>query len=244
MRSKTALGRIKPIAEKWKTDYIFKTIASSVISFAATVFFALYNGFLGISLSSVWHGGICVFYFFLVMIRGMILLTENRNKARTERQKAYHTKRIFIISSVMLLMLNLALILPISLMAVFEKPVNIGLIPAIAMAAYTTYKITAASVHIRRQKRRSKNNALITELRTINFIDALVSVLTLQNTLITVNKAEADAKDMLVLSAVSSAIIYAVIICITVGSLIKGIRKLKISDPSDNTCHKNMPRAK
>jgi len=216
---------IKSIIEKRKKDYTFKTIVSSVISFGVTVLFALYNGFLGIYLSSVWHGSICVFYLLLVAIRGMILLAEKRNVMRSEHESARHRRKTFIISSIFLLVLNIALILPISLMVTFEKPVNMGLIPAIAMAAYTTYKLTMASVHIHKQKRDKHNNILIAELRTIKFIDALVSVLTLQNTLIMVNQAKTSAEDMITLSAVSSAAIYIVILFTTVRMFVKGFRQ-------------------
>lgn len=99
-----------------------------------------------------------------------------------------------------------------------------GLIPAIAMATYTAYKITMASIHIRKQKRSNHRNVLVTELRTINFIDALVSVLTLQNTLIMVMQNEAETSDMLVLSAVSSAVIYIAILFTTVHMLVKGFK--------------------
>ena len=96
------------------------------------------------------------------------------------------------------------------------------MIPAITMATYTTYKITMASIHIRKQKRNSHRNVLVTELRTINFIDALVSVLTLQNTLIMVNQTQSDANDMRILSAISVAVIYLVIMIITVHLLVTG----------------------
>ena len=206
-------------------ENFFKTLASSVISFSVTILFALYNGFLGIRLLSIWHGGICVFYLLLAATRGIILLTEKNNRTRDDKQKAECRRRTFMISGFLLLLLNLALVLPISLMVVLKKPVNMGLIPAITMAAYTTYKITMASIHFQKQRRSNHNNILIVELRTINFIDALVSILTLQNTLIMVNQTASTGNDMLVLSAVSSAVIYAVIIFVTVLLLINGLRK-------------------
>ena len=43
-----------------------------------------------------------------------------------------------LMSAALLLVLDLALIVPITMMAVLEKSVSMGLIPAIAMAAYTT----------------------------------------------------------------------------------------------------------
>lgn len=219
------IDKIKFLLKSWKKDYIFKTLAGSVRSLSVTVLFAFYNGFLEVRLLSIWHGGICVFYLLLAVIRGTILLTEENNRARDEKRKSECRQRTFIISSAMLLLLNWSLILPISLMVVLKKPVNMGLIPAIAMAAYTTYKITMASIHIRRQKHSNHNNILVTELRMINFIDALVSVLTLQNTLIMVNQTKSNDNDMLALTAVSSAVIYIVIIYITVHMLIKGWKK-------------------
>ena len=60
------------------------------------------------------------------------------------------------------------------------------------------------------------------ELRTVNLIDALVSILTLQNTLIMVKQ---KGEDMLPVSAVSSAIIYVVILGVTIRMLFQGIRQ-------------------
>lgn len=223
-------NNVKSIIERWKRDYIFKTIASSFISFGVTILFALYNGFLGISLSSVWNGSICVYYLLLIAIRGMILLTEKRNAVRSESESAYGRDKTFAISSIFLLTLNLALVLPISLMVTFEKPVNMGLISAIVIAAYTTYKVTVASVYIGKQKRSRCGDILITELRTINFIDALVSILTLQNTLIMVNQTESSLKDMTMLAAVSSGAIYIVILFTTANLLAKGFKQTKKRD--------------
>lgn len=51
----------------------------------------------------------------------MILLTEKENLTRSEGDRVRHRQKTSLISSVMLLVLNLALILPISLMAKFRK---------------------------------------------------------------------------------------------------------------------------
>lgn len=217
--------KIRQLHERWKRDYSFKTLLGALISFAATTLFALYNGYLGLRLSSVWHGGICVFYLLLVIIRGLILLAEKKALTLSEDGGESLRRRSFITSSAMLLMLNLALILPISIMVLLEKSVSMGLIPAIAMAAYTTYKLAMASIHVSRKRRGRQSNVLIALLRTINFIDALVSVLTLQNTLIMVSGSPEEFEDMRVLSAISGAAIYLAIVIISVWSLVNGIKK-------------------
>ena len=205
--------QIKLLRKKWSESYSFKTLISSTASLCVTILFALYHGFLGLAASSIWHVSICVFYLLLVVIRGIILLTEYRIKSEREEEKQRRRRKTFLITSVLLLLLNLSLMLPISLMVLLQNQVNIGKIPAIAMAAYTTYKITMALIHIRRQK---IYHVLIRELRTINLIDALVSILTLQSTLIMVNSGPAEETNMLTLSSISSAAIYIVIIIVTV----------------------------
>lgn len=204
--------QIKLLRKKWSENYNFKTLISLIASLCVTTLFALYHGFLGLALSSIWHGSICVFYLLLVAIRGNILLTECKIKPKSEKEKRDRQQKIFYATSALLFLLNLALILPISLMVRLQKPINIGKIPAIAMAAYTTYKITRAIIHMKKQK---VYHVLIRELRTINLIDALVSILTLQNTLIMVNLNAGGKNNMLTLSAISSAAIYLFIIILT-----------------------------
>jgi len=43
----------KDFIDRWKNDYDFKTVVTAFGSLAVTVFFALYNGFLGIYYSSL-----------------------------------------------------------------------------------------------------------------------------------------------------------------------------------------------
>ena len=207
----------------WREDYVGQTFLSASVSLGVTALFALYHGYLGLYYTSVWHGSIGIFYLLLMVIRGTILLTEKQNQRRPTSAQDRCRRRAFLISSLLLLVMDLALFWPITMMVVLDKPVSMGLTPAIAMAAYTTWKITMASIHMNQQRRRSGGNILVAELRTVNFIDALVSILTLQNTLIMVNRAAADENSMLPVSAASSAIIYVVIVFITVRMLRSGL---------------------
>ncbi|MCD8108460.1 MAG: hypothetical protein LUE20_10965 [Oscillospiraceae bacterium] len=201
---------------KYRTDYEFRTFSGAWLSFGITVLFAVYNGYLGITQGSLWHGSIAIYYMLLAVIRGIILLSER--KIRTQDNKNKARLRTFLISSAFLLLLNIALICPIALMVKFEKPVQMSLIPAIAMAAYTTYKIVMASVNFGSKKKKLSGNILISELRAISLIDAIVSVLSLQNTLIMVMDS---AESMLTLSAVTGGAMYAFVLMITIRLLIR-----------------------
>ena len=63
-------------------------------------------------------------------------------------------------------------------------------------------------------------------LRTISFIEGLVSVLTLQNTLIMVNM-KGDGSEMLTLTAITSAAIMLAVLTLSVTAMIKGVVSLK-----------------
>ena len=52
------MSRIKDLISRWKTDYDFRTAFGAIGSLAVTMIFALYNGFLGVYHSSLWHGAI------------------------------------------------------------------------------------------------------------------------------------------------------------------------------------------
>lgn len=206
--------KIKSAVNRWKSEYEFKTVINSSVSFLITFVFALYNAFLGIRYGIIWNLSISVYYIFLVVIRGIIIRQEHLFLTKSvDNRQQIHT-----IASIMLILMNLALIMPITLMVINKKNVSTGMIPAISIAAYTTFKITMASINLRKSKK--SDDLLIKDLRNINFIDALVSVLTLQNTLISV-KGENSRPEMLRLSAVSSSIGLAVIIILTIRNLVR-----------------------
>ena len=198
--------RIKDFQKTWESDYYFSTVFSSAISTLISIVFALYNGALGIVYQSQWHGLICVYYLLLATIRAILIGTRRKNK-----------KTIRMITYLLLLVMDVSLIGPIYVMVSGERSYTYGLIPAIAMAAYTTYRITISIVHFR--KSRKKDKSLLFELRMINMTDALVAVLSLQNALIIANGGMNEG--MRTLTTWTSGGIYLVIVLITIMSFIK-----------------------
>lgn len=199
-------NQIKQLRKAWKKDYQLSTLITSSISAVISTAFTLYNGILGIVYQSLWHGSICVYYLCLSVIRAILILTRRKNNGK-----------IFVITHILLLIMDIMLIVPIAVMVKGERSYTYGLIPAIAMATYTTYRITVALIHFSKSK---KNNSLmISELRMINLTDALVAVLSLQNALITANGGMNDK--MHTLTAWTSAGILFIIVVITIRSFMK-----------------------
>ncbi len=187
-----------------------------------TIVFSLFNGYLGIAHGSPWHGSVCVYYLLLVALRSVALLSEKEAlKRESDGCENGFRFRMYLVCSGLLLVLNLCLIGPVALLVRQEKSVDMTLIPAIAMATYAFYKITLASIHL--AKRRGSGNCLVRLLRAINFIDALLSIATLQNTLIMV-ATMGDKKTLLPLTATTSGLIWLAVVALSVSGLIRGVQ--------------------
>ena len=233
MKENDHIRKLQPWIYNWRVDYDAKTFLNSFGSLLITTVFALYNGLLGILHSSPWHGSICVYYLLLVAIRFSILITE-RHVMKNERQGNAGADKIrnniYLLCSVLLLMLNISLIGPISLLVRMKRAVHMTLIPAIAMAAYAFFKMSAASVNLIKRKR--SINCLVRLLRVINFIDALLSILSLQNTLIMVTTADTDS--LLILTAVTSGMIWLGMVCLSCTALVRSVRLRESRENTEN----------
>lgn len=213
--------KFKDLKNRIIKDYNFRTYWFSFFSFLASIAFTIYNAFLGIYYQSLFNGSIAVYYLLLIIVRMIIILFELHWNKTNDDEIDYKRVGLFIGSCALLILINIALIVPISLMVLNQKTVLMGLIPAIAMAAYTTFKITMAIINY--TKTRKNNHLSIRALRIINMIDALVSILSLQNTLIVVNGGS-QAEEMMILSGVSSLVIILGILIIIIVSLIRGLK--------------------
>lgn len=177
----------------------FKLIMNILIPFG----FSIYNGVLGFYFNIIWNQAIFFYYLLLLVIRFSLTLALNK--------KDGFKKVIHIITFIVMIVLNICLIAPAVLMLKNEKPVNVDMIFAIAMAAYTTYSISKSIYEMRKYK--NDDNILVKDLKLVGLINAIVSILTLQNTLIVVNGGMEYG--MIILSTVSTfcLLILSLIIC-------------------------------
>ncbi len=185
-----------------RKDFAYRTFIFSGLSFCATVLFAGYNLFLGIVYGAAWNICICIYFVFLALLRAYAILSEHRTFVANEEEKQEKRRaRAFFVQSVSLFAVDLALVAPISLMVMQDRTVDYSTIPAIAVAAYTTYRIVLSARNFFKAK--SQANIGVKMLRNIGLMDALVSVLSLQYTLVMTFGNGVDG-EMLPLCAFSS----------------------------------------
>lgn len=192
-----------------------KIVISTMFSVLITFLFAIYNLFLGIRYLDSFGISIAIYYSCLIVSRLSFLIVENKIRKNENVLKEEIRRKTYIYLSIFMFFIDFCLIAPITLMIVHPKDVSFGLIPSIAVAAYTTYKITIAIINYVKVKR--YNNIMFKFVRELSVVDALVSILTLQHTLIMLNSGM--TKEMMILSAVSSFIILLAIIVFSIINL-------------------------
>ncbi len=144
---------VKTILDMWKDDYQFKTAASSALSALIGLGFVIFNGILGIVYHSVWHASICIYYVLLAVVRGIVAGVLGKDVLKQNNLENNEHRRVFVGTHIVMILMDAALIFPIAYMVSGKRTYEYGLIPAIVMAAYVTYRITMGIIHYRKAKR-------------------------------------------------------------------------------------------
>lgn len=197
---------IKEIVKKLKNDYNKRTVIFSFLSVLAIICFTVYNGILGFLYDSIWHICIFAYYVFLLLIKGLLVFGISHKKTRNNQLTVVY------ITFIMLIILTIAMIAPAFILVLDKRTYNLGLIPSIASAAYTTYSITMSIVNMKKAK--NSDGPIIKQIRLVNTVNTLMSILVLQNTLIIANGGYTD--DMKKLSIATSIGIIVLIIFIEI----------------------------
>ncbi len=206
-----------------------KTVVSKIVSFCKkyaflisvcfALFFCIYNGVLGFYKNVIWNIAIFSYYLLLLTIRMILYVREKKSKTEDEKD-IRRDKQIYISTSVIMFIMNLAMILPAILLINHQKEVNLSLISAIAVAAYTTYKVTLAIIKF--CKVQKQQNLIYKQVRMVNLFDAVMSILTLQNTL-TIVFSNGNNGDMYTLSIVTTIVMLLAVAIISIYTLKKNL---------------------
>ena len=188
----TMINFIKKFKKVWNEKYL-----SLYFSILITLCFAAYNAFLGINYLAIWNGSIAVYYILLLVVKCIVCFRSNKVDKKT-RDLSLHK---YVLSSLLIVTITIALIVPSVLMINHQRPVNLDMIAAITVATFTTYKITIAIKNY--FSYRNKDNLFNKQISTINLVSAIVSILTLQNTLIMISE-EGYTENMKILTIVST----------------------------------------
>ena len=193
-------------------DYTFRTILTTMPSFIINVAYTVYNGVIGIVNQSSWFITMAVYYSLLGVMRYHAVNT-GRKISRMKDQKLIRKKELAVIKTdgILLLLLNLALSGVVLLTIEKGRAKAYSEIMAISIAAYTFYKTTMAVINM--VKVRKMQSPILITIRNIGVADALVSMLTLQTTMLASfqNTSNLDVNRMNALTGMAVCILIALL---------------------------------
>ena len=155
----------------------------------------------------------------MLLARYIKLKKYNNNKIKLKIEKT----KIYLCNGAIFIPLTISFGIVISMFFNVGKHSITGDILAIATAAYTTYKVTIAIIHLK--KAIKEKDDILQALRNINMAEAIISIVLLANTLITTfGTFDTSMQTLIIILGLVSCI---VIISLGIFMVVKAISKLK-----------------
>lgn len=206
-------------------NYGVRTIAVTVGGAAINLLFAIFNGVSAIYHMSIWYGSIAGYYLVLSVQRLFVLAAYRCVKKKygdNEQKLSEGKQKIYLANGAVIVPLAIALGVAATQMVLSDNPAVTGEIMAITSAAYACFKTVMAVRNF--IKARRSNDLVIQTIRNIGFVDALVSVLVLETTLIPTFGAM--DRDMRTIVAVSALVLLLFTIGLGSFMIVTGAKKL------------------
>ena len=167
-------------ARKWQDDTRLRVNVSLYGSLAWNALYGIFQLWLGFYHHTFWFYSLGAYYICLGAMR-FFLVRHTRKFAPGEKMQTELVK--YRACGIVFLLMNLALALIIFFMVYWNRTFQHHMITAIAMAAYTFTAFTVAIVNV--VKYRKYNSPVFSASKAISLAAALVSMLTLESTMLT-----------------------------------------------------------
>lgn len=206
----------------WFNDARLRVKVSLYGTLAWSALYGVFQLWLGLYHHTFWFFSIGVYYLCLAGMR-FYLVKHTRRYAPGERKREELIR--FRACGYVFLLMNLALSVIVTFMIYWNRTFEHHMITAIAMAAYTFTALTLAIVNM--VKYRRYKSPVFTASKAISLTAALVSMLTLESTMLTAfggeTMGELDQKLML---GLTGGVISAIIVAMAIYMIVQGTRQL------------------
>jgi len=208
----------------WRSDPRLRVIVSLYGSLAWNTLYGIFQLWLGIYHHTFWFFSLGVYYICLAIMR-FFLVRHTRKYAPGEKM---HTELVkYRACGWVFLLMNLALTVIIFFMIYWNRSFVHHEITVIAMAAYTFTAFTVAIVNV--VKYRKYNSPVFSASKAISLASALVSMLTLESTMLTAfSKETMTAAAQKWMLGTTGGSISLLIVAMAVYMIVEGTKKIKI----------------
>ena len=210
-------------ARRWQDDTRLRVKVSLFGSLAWNAVYGIFQLWLGFYHHTFWFYSLGAYYICLGVMR-FFLVRHTRKYAPGEIMQTELKK--YRACGIVFLMMNLALALIIFFMVYWNRTFEHHMITAIAMAAYTFTALTTAIINV--IKYRKYNSPVYSASKAISLTAALVSMLTLESTMLTTfSEGTMTAMEQKIMLGTTGGVISALIVATAIYMIVAGTKKLK-----------------
>lgn len=170
-------------------DYRYRTVTFAIPGMLVCILYALFNGIIGMVSLSPWFGTLAAYYLLLSVMR-IAAFQQNKKVQDQNGNKKRLLEEIALYKSCGILFLFMTIVLmgAVVLLLTSENGKSYPGFTIYAVAAYAFYKIIMSVINV--IKTRKMKSPLLMTIRDIGFIDACVSILSLQTAMFAAFGAE------------------------------------------------------
>ena len=210
-------------ARRWQDDTRLRVNVSLYGLLAWNALYGIFQLWLGFYHHTFWFYSLGAYYICLGVMR-FFLARHTTRYAPGERMQTELKK--YRACGIVFLVMNLALALIIFFMVYWNRTFEHHMITAIAMAAYTFTALTTAIINV--IKYRKYNSPVFSASKAISLAAALVSILTLESTMLTTfSKGTMTAMEQKIMLGATGGAISALIVATAIYMIVIGTKKLK-----------------
>ena len=211
-------------ARRWQDDVRLRVNVSLYGSLVWNALYGLFQLWLGFYHHTFWFYSLGAYYICLGVMR-FFLARHTTRYAPGERMRDELTK--YRACGIVFLLMNLALALIVFFMVYWNRTFEHHMITAIALAAYTFTSMTVAIINF--VKYRRYNSPVFSAAKAISLAAALVSMLTLESTMLTTfSDGTMTAVEQKWMLGATGGAISVLIIATAVYMIVVGTKKLKL----------------
>ena len=211
-------------ARRWQDDVRLRVNVSLFGSLAWNALYGLFQLWLGFYHHTFWFYSLGAYYICLGVMR-FFLARHTTRYSPGERMRDELTK--YRACGIVFLLMNLALALIVFFMVYWNRTFEHHMITAIALAAYTFTSMTVAIINF--VKYRRYNSPVFSAAKAISLAAALVSMLTLESTMLTTfSDGTMTAVEQKWMLGATGGAISVLIIATAIYMIVVGTKKLKL----------------
>lgn len=208
--------------KRYLTDTHLRINISLYGSLIWNIAYAVLQLGLGFYHHTVWYYALAVYYILLSSMRFFLLRHTRKNNAGEDRRKELLLYRF---CGIMLLVMNLALAVIVTYIVLQGRVFIHHEITTIAMAAYTFTALIMAIINVVRY--RKYESPVFSGAKVVSLSAALVSMITLESTMLTTFGSEGQESFRLTMLAITGLGIILFILILAIYMIVKATKKLK-----------------